>query len=209
ANLVKAMSIKKILKQANILIAFFQKSRLASRLLCNTISSINIKDKSLETCSKTFWVSIYDTTNSIIHVKPEIDNVYKLITNLADCFIGIVQIAVALKKIPGSNNFCTLAIGLKNRKFLEIGKIVVDYYKEALPNDKEYSVEDENSDLQELAKTIFAIVPLQANSFQNSVDLLDPIFGVDNNQVEPILTEEETEETNIEFESRALVWDIE
>jgi len=70
------MSIKKILKQANILIAFFQKSHLASRLLRNTISSMNIKGGSLETYSETRWVSIYDTTNSIIRVKPAIDKVY-------------------------------------------------------------------------------------------------------------------------------------
>ncbi|CAG8698880.1 19292_t:CDS:2, partial [Gigaspora rosea] len=53
--------------------------------------------------------------------------------------------------------------GLKNGKFLEIGEIAVNYYKEAHHNDKECPVEDENLDLQELAKTMFAIVPSQAN----------------------------------------------
>ncbi|CAG8681072.1 12185_t:CDS:1, partial [Gigaspora rosea] len=35
---------------------------------------------------------------------------------------------------------------------------------------------------------------------QDLVDLSDSIFGVDNNQVESILTEEETEETSMEFD---------
>ncbi|CAG8749334.1 23207_t:CDS:1, partial [Gigaspora rosea] len=43
---------------------------------------------------------------------------------------------------------------------------------------------------------------------QDLVDLSDPIFGADNNQVESILTKEETEETSIEFDSRSLVRDM-
>ncbi|CAG8842771.1 37979_t:CDS:2, partial [Gigaspora margarita] len=45
-------------------------------------------------------------------------------------------------------------------------------------------------------------------ALQDLVDLSDLIFGADNNQVESILTEEETKETNIEFESRLLVQDM-
>ncbi|CAG8838630.1 6572_t:CDS:2, partial [Gigaspora margarita] len=75
ANLVKTILIKEILKQANILIAFFQKSYLASRLLRDTISLMNIKSELLETYSKTYWVSIYDTTNSIVRVRPAIDKI--------------------------------------------------------------------------------------------------------------------------------------
>ncbi|CAG8693707.1 24035_t:CDS:2, partial [Gigaspora margarita] len=149
--------------------------------------------------------------------------------------------------------------GLKNGKFLDIGEIAVNYYKKA------------HHDLQELAKTMFAIVPSQANckqsfsilkwftegrrawlqvpwlesmaqlhsfyisnvekelklhdfvkielcnnlttnditmALQDLVDLSDPIFGADNNQVNPILTEEETKETSMEFESRSLVRDM-
>ncbi|CAG8825521.1 15290_t:CDS:2, partial [Gigaspora rosea] len=37
--------------------------------------------------------------------------------NLADCFIGIIQIAVALKRIPISNNFRTLAIAAFNFRY--------------------------------------------------------------------------------------------
>ncbi|CAG8814890.1 8740_t:CDS:2, partial [Gigaspora margarita] len=191
--------------------------------------------------------------------------------------------------------------GLKNKEFLDIGEIAINYYNEVHHNDKKYhrlmsqlikykarakpwnleyssyltpflwweAIEDENLDLQELAKTMFTIVPSQANceqsffilkwfteehriwlqvpyalnktifaeidnlnlnnceeeeknemntvdlttnnitmAFQDLVNLSDPIFGVDNNQVEPILTEEETEKTSIEFESRSLVQDI-
>ncbi|CAG8817790.1 11077_t:CDS:2, partial [Gigaspora rosea] len=85
--------------------------------------------------------------------------------SLADCFVRIVQIAIALKKIPTSNNFRTLAIavfnfcyqqldifpyiltyflhpnyrnqGLKKGKFLEICELAAEYYKEAHYNDKE------------------------------------------------------------------------
>ncbi|CAG8828724.1 4630_t:CDS:2, partial [Gigaspora margarita] len=318
ADLVKTISIKEILKQANMLIAFFQKPHLASRLLYNTISSINIKDGSLETYSKTRWVSIYDTTNSIIlEEKPDIftnQEVFKIIcdeddifytsckrislifkpikkvinlleshmASLADCFMGIVQIAIALKKILTSNNFRTLAItvfnfhyqqldifpyiltyflhpnyrnqGLKKGKFLEICEMATEYYKEVHHNDKECH---EHTDLQKLAKTMFAIIPSQANckrnfsilkwftkgqsivqlysyyisnvekelnlrddfaeielhlaanditmALQDLVDLSDPIFGADNNQEEPIFTDEET---SMEFDSRSLVWDM-
>ncbi|CAG8818124.1 43821_t:CDS:2, partial [Gigaspora margarita] len=228
--------------------------KIASRLLHVTISSMNIKGGSLETYSETRWVSIYDTTNSIVHVRPAIDKileekpdiftnqeVFKIVCNeddifymsckrislifepikrvinlleshtasLADCFMEIVQIAIALKKIPTSNNFRTLAItvfnfcyqqldifpyiltyflypnyrnqGLKKGKFLEICKMATEYYKEAHRNDKECrrlmsqlikykardAVEDEHTDLQELAKTMFAIIPSQANYKQN------------------------------------------
>ncbi|CAG8540235.1 9679_t:CDS:2 [Gigaspora margarita] len=277
-NLVKAISIKKILKKANILIAFFQKSHLASKLLRDTISSMNIKGESLETYSKICWVSIYNTTNSIIRIKPAIDKVYKLINeddtfyisykrislifelikrvinlleshmaNLANCFIGIVQIAVALKKISASNNFRTLAIAVFNFRYqqFDISSYLLTYYfhpnyrNKGLKNGKflEIAVEDKNSDLQELAKTMFAIftegrrtwlqVPqlesmaqlhsfyisnvekkLKLNNFvkmelhnnlttndittalQDLVDLSDPIFGADSNQVESILTKE-------------------
>ncbi|CAG8820859.1 5612_t:CDS:2, partial [Gigaspora margarita] len=44
-----------IARETNILIAFFQKSHLASRLLHDTISSMNIKGESLETYSETHW----------------------------------------------------------------------------------------------------------------------------------------------------------
>ncbi|CAG8847196.1 13252_t:CDS:2, partial [Gigaspora margarita] len=59
-------------------------------------------------------------------------------------------------------------------------------------------VEDKNMHLQELAKTIFAIVPSQAN-------LSDPMFGLINKQEEVIPTEEEM---NIDFESSSLVQNI-
>ncbi|CAG8839180.1 18661_t:CDS:2, partial [Gigaspora margarita] len=262
-DLVKAISIKKTLKQANILIAFFQKLHLASKLLRDTISSMNIKGGSLETYSETYWIleekpNIFTNQEVFQIVCDEDDTFYisckrislifkpikRVITllesrtaNLADCFIGIVQIAVALKRIPTSNNFYTLAIaafnfhyqqfdissylltyyfhpnyqnkGLKNRKFLDISEIAINYYKEVHHNDKEYPIEDENSDLQELAKTMFAIVPLQANcdmaqlhsfyilNVEKELKLHD---FTENNQMEPILTEEETEETSMEFE---------
>ncbi|CAG8669295.1 16660_t:CDS:2 [Gigaspora margarita] len=138
---------------------------------------MNIKGGSLETYSETCWVSIYDTTNSIVCVRSAIDKPIKRVINLleshmaslADCFIGIVQIAIALKKIPTSNNFRTLAIiGLKKEKILEIYELATNYYKEAHHNDKEYRrLMNEHTDLQKLAKTMFAIVPSQANCERN------------------------------------------
>ncbi|CAG8786045.1 10336_t:CDS:2, partial [Gigaspora margarita] len=73
ADLVKNTSIKEILKQANMLVSFIQKSYLASQVLQDTISSMNIRDRSLETYCETRWASIYDMANSIIHVRPAID----------------------------------------------------------------------------------------------------------------------------------------
>ncbi|CAG8813227.1 40466_t:CDS:10, partial [Gigaspora margarita] len=128
----------------------------------DTISSMNIKGGLLETYCETCWVSIYDTTNSIVHVRPAIDKileekldiftnqeVFKIvcdeddifytsckrislifepikrvinllescIASLADCFMEIVQIAIALKKIPASSNFRTLAIVVFNFRY--------------------------------------------------------------------------------------------
>ncbi|CAG8730558.1 13677_t:CDS:2, partial [Cetraspora pellucida] len=78
-------------------------------------------------------------------------------TTLADCFIGIVQIAIALKKIPTSNNLCTLAIA-----FCDICELAISYYKDMHHSEKECRelgvVEDEYNHLQELAKTMFAIL---------------------------------------------------
>ncbi|CAG8771474.1 5034_t:CDS:1, partial [Cetraspora pellucida] len=145
---------------------------------------------------------------------------------LADCFIGIVQIAIALKKIPISNDLYTLAIAVFNaryeqfdispylltyflypnyrnnglkRMFCNICKLAVSYYKDMHHSKKEYYelvsqlinykakvmlwdiefssnlmlatwwgvVEDEYNHLQELTKTMFAIVPSQASCEQN------------------------------------------
>ncbi|CAG8789380.1 9318_t:CDS:1, partial [Gigaspora rosea] len=51
-------------------------SHLANRLLRNTISSMNIRGGSLETYSEMRWVSIYDIANSIVCVRPAIDQVW-------------------------------------------------------------------------------------------------------------------------------------
>ncbi|CAG8668100.1 15031_t:CDS:2 [Gigaspora margarita] len=113
--------------------------------------------------------------------------------NLADCFLEIIQITAAFRRIPTSNNFCPLAIaafnfyyqqfdispyiltyflhpntqnhGIQKGKFHDICELTVNYYKDLHHSEKEYCVvEDENMHLQELAKTMFAIVPLQAKS---------------------------------------------
>ncbi|CAG8843138.1 34453_t:CDS:2, partial [Gigaspora margarita] len=212
------------------------------------------------------WVSIYDTMNSIMRVRPAIDKILKeqlniftnkdvyeiafdedeifytsckklalvfepikqvinflesRTANLADCFIGIAQIATAF------NNICELA---------------VHYYQNLHHNDKECHklevVEDEHTHLQELAKTMFAIAPFQANCkrnfsllkwfklnfynknfeeaelyssvvnetifaedltatniikvLQDLVDLSDPIFGASNKEKITLMNKEET-----------------
>ncbi|CAG8709690.1 2728_t:CDS:2, partial [Cetraspora pellucida] len=201
-----------------MLVLFFQKSHLANCLLWDTVLSMNIKGGSLETYSETCWESIYDTMNSIIHVKPAID---KSIATLADCFIGIVQIAIALKKIPISNDLCALAIAFS------FNLMPATWWK---------VVEDKYNYLQELAKTIFAIIPFQASckqiffilkwfseechiwlqvprletnditmALQDLVDLSDLVFGTNNNQKE--ITLFNREETNIAFEYMSLVQD--
>ncbi|CAG8778739.1 36889_t:CDS:2, partial [Gigaspora margarita] len=132
------------------------------------------------------------------------------IANLANCFLGIIQIAIAFRRISTSNNFHPLAIaafnfryqqfnissyiltyffhpntqnhGIQRGKFHDICELAVNYYKDLYHSEKkchkldlEYSfnltpflwwgvVEDENMHLQELAKTMFAIVPSQAKS---------------------------------------------
>ncbi|CAG8843532.1 39776_t:CDS:2, partial [Gigaspora margarita] len=208
---------------------------------------------------KTCWVSIYDMTNSIVCVRLAIDKIFEdksnIFTNqelikrvinllescmasLADCFIGIVQIATALKKIPASNNFCTLAIaGLKKGKFLEICELAAKYYKEVNHNDKDYCrlmsqlikykarsgpwkleyssnltplytsssiirKHGTTSLLLYIKKELkfcddFIEIELHNNlavnnitmALQDLVDLSDPIFGANNNQEEPILTD--------------------
>ncbi|CAG8848990.1 40645_t:CDS:2, partial [Gigaspora margarita] len=256
----------------NMLVSFVHKSHLASQILRNTISSMNIGGGSLETYCETRWVSIYDTTNFIVRVRPAIDKILEeqpdIFTNqevfeiasdendifytfcrrialifepvkrvitlleshmasLADCFLGIIQIAAAFRRIPTSNNFRSLAIaafnrryqqfdispyvltyflhpyyrdhGLQKGKFRDICELAVNYYKDlhhsekecrelvgqlikykakVTPWDLEFSykltpsvwwgvVEDEYTHLQELAKTIFAIVPSQASCERN------------------------------------------
>ncbi|CAG8806678.1 26821_t:CDS:2, partial [Gigaspora margarita] len=344
-DLVKNALIKMILKQANMLVSFVQKLHLASRILRDTISSMNIRGRSLETYCETCWALIYDIANSIVRVRPAIykileeqpeiftnhevfeiandenDNFYTS-SSLADCFLEIVQLAAIFRRIPTSNNFRSLAIaafnsryqqfdvfpyvltyflypyyrghGLQKEKFRDIYELAVNYYKDLHHNEKEYCVlvsqlikykanatpwdlefsfnltpyvwwgvvEDEHTHLQELAKTMFAIVPSQANcernfsilkwfsegqlnfcddnsvemelrnsvfneiifaeingpdlrnkeneekivnptknkitmAFQDCVDISDPIFEINNNQDEIILTKEE--EANMNF----------
>ncbi|CAG8456259.1 23334_t:CDS:2, partial [Gigaspora rosea] len=314
-----------------------EKKRLQSqpsRVLRDTISSMNIRGGSLETYCETRWASIYDTANSIIRVRPAINKpdiftnreVFKIvnyenenfytscrkialifepikrvitllesyIASLADCFLAIVHLASAFRRIPISNNFRSLAItafnrryqefdispyvltyflhpnyrshGLQKGKFRKICELAVNYYKglhhsekecrelvgqlikykaNVTPWDLEYSlnltpplwwgvIEDEYTYLQELAKTMYPPKPASMaqiysfyvsnvkkelsfcdNNFvemelRNSVfnetifaeindwvDLLDPIFGLNNSQEETVLSEEEI---NMEFE---------
>ncbi|CAG8850521.1 11696_t:CDS:2, partial [Gigaspora margarita] len=205
----------------NMLIAFFQKSHLASRLLRDTIVSMNIKGGSLETYSETRWVSIYDTTNSIIRVRPAIDKIVEekpdiftnqevfqiacdendtfyvsckrislifepikrvihllesRIANLADCFMGIVQIAASLRRIPTIDYY--KGMHHNDKECRRLMNQLIKYKARVKPWKLEYSsnltpftwwdvVEDEHTDLQDLAKTMFAIVPSQANCERN------------------------------------------
>ncbi|CAG8798049.1 202_t:CDS:2 [Gigaspora margarita] len=254
ANLVKNTSIKEILKQANMLVSFIQKSHLASRVLQDTISSMNIRansiirvrpaiDKILEeqpnifTNREVFKIvndeneNFYTSCRRIALIFEPIKQVITLleshIASLADCFLGIVHLAFAFKRISISNNFRFLAIiafnhryqefdispyvltyflhpnyqshGLQKGKFCEICELAVNYYKGLHHSEKEcrelvgqlikykanitlwdleYSsnltpplwwgvIEDEYMHLQELAKTMFAIIPSQASYEQN------------------------------------------
>ncbi|CAG8792007.1 2882_t:CDS:2, partial [Gigaspora rosea] len=151
------------------------KSHLANRILRDTISSMNIRGGSLETYCETRWASIFDTTNSIIRIRPAIDKILEehpdIFTNqdvfgiasdendtfytscrrialifepikrvitllesrmacLADCFLGIVQLAVAFRRIPTSNNFRSLAIAAFNLRYqqFDISPYVLTYF---------------------------------------------------------------------------------
>ncbi|CAG8854509.1 17452_t:CDS:2, partial [Gigaspora margarita] len=107
--------------------------------------------------------------------------------SLADCFLGIMQLAAAFRRIPSSNNFRSLAIAAfnpvnyyKDLHYSEnelVGQLI-KYKAKVTPWDLEFSynltpyvwwgvVEDEYTHLQKLAKTMFAIVPSQANCEQN------------------------------------------
>ncbi|CAG8537649.1 5329_t:CDS:2, partial [Cetraspora pellucida] len=74
------------------------------KILCDTIALMNIKGGSLETYSDTCWVSIYNTTSSIVYVKPAIDKlieeqadiftnqeVYKIVYNIDDIFYTLCK----------------------------------------------------------------------------------------------------------------------
>ncbi|CAG8821455.1 33126_t:CDS:2 [Gigaspora margarita] len=260
ADLVKNTSIKEILKQANMLVSFIQKSHLASR------------------------ASIYNTANSIICIRPAID---KILEEQPDIFTNREVFKIVNDK---NENFYTsyrkIALifePIKQKgKFCEICELAVNYYKGLYHSEKECRelgvIEDEYMHLQELAKTIFAIIPSQAsyeeygpnysfyvsnvkkelsfcnNNFvemelrnsvfnetifakingsdlsedndevdnemddkvefenlivneitmalQDWVDLLNPIFGLNNSQEETVLSEEKI---NMKFESRSLV----
>ncbi|CAG8816965.1 13567_t:CDS:2, partial [Gigaspora rosea] len=62
------------------------------RVLRDTISSMNIRGGSLETYCETRWVSIYDTTNSIIRVRPAID---KILEEQPEIFTNIEVFGIA------------------------------------------------------------------------------------------------------------------
>ncbi|CAG8806022.1 31680_t:CDS:2, partial [Gigaspora margarita] len=91
--------------------------------------------------------------------------------NLADCFVGIAQIAASFKRIHPSNDLCTPAIALFNFRFeqFNISPYLLTYflypsYRTRGLKKENFIVEDEHTHLEELAKTMFAITPSQANS---------------------------------------------
>ncbi|CAG8772065.1 24030_t:CDS:1, partial [Cetraspora pellucida] len=63
-------------------------------------------------------------------IKQVINLLKSHIATLADCFIGIVQIAIALKKIPTSNNLRTLAIAVFNTRYeqFDISSYLLTYF---------------------------------------------------------------------------------
>ncbi|CAG8765594.1 3640_t:CDS:2, partial [Racocetra fulgida] len=113
--------------------------------------------------------NFYTSCKRIASVFEPIKRVINLLesntASLADCFLGIVQIAAMLKKIPTSNNFRTLAIsafnfryqqfdispyllayflhpkyrsrGLKTRNFHNIHNLAVNYYKDLFHKEEE------------------------------------------------------------------------
>ncbi|CAG8475615.1 28659_t:CDS:2 [Gigaspora margarita] len=98
--------------------------------------------------------------------------------NLADCFVEIAQIAASFKRIHPSNDLCAPAIASFNFQYHELVCQLIKYKAGVAPWNLEYSsnltpalwwgvVEDEHTHLQELAKTMFAIAPSQANCGQN------------------------------------------
>ncbi|CAG8804952.1 39318_t:CDS:2 [Gigaspora margarita] len=197
-----------------------------------------IADNGSNRLCKTRWVSIYNTTNSIVHIRPAIDKileekpdiftnqeVFKIVcdeddifytlckrislifepikrvinllknytVSLANCFMRIVQIAIALKKIP--TKICELA---------------TEYYKEAHYNDKEYhrlmsqlikykarvgswkleyssnltpslwwdAIEDEHTDLQKLAK-IISMIRKHSSNVEKELKLRDDFAEIE------------------------------
>ncbi|CAG8639143.1 14510_t:CDS:2 [Cetraspora pellucida] len=117
-------SIKKILKQANTLVLFFQKSHLASWVLQDTIALMNIKEGSLETYCEMHWGSIYNTTNSIVHIRPAIEKileekpdifsnqeVFKIANDIHDNFYtSCKRIVSVFEPIKNFHNICNLAV---------------------------------------------------------------------------------------------------
>ncbi|CAG8808919.1 15659_t:CDS:2 [Gigaspora margarita] len=189
-DLVKNTSIKEILKQANM----------------PAIDKILEEQPEIFTNQEVFEIvndendNFYTSCRRIALIFEPIKRVITLLesrtASLADCFLGIIQLAATFRRIPTSNNF---RHGLQKGKFCDICEMAVNYYKDlhhnekecrelvsqlikfkanATPWDLEFSfnltlfvwwgvVEDEHTHLQELAKTMFAIVPSQANCEQN------------------------------------------
>ncbi|CAG8805193.1 2360_t:CDS:2, partial [Cetraspora pellucida] len=74
---------------------------------------------------------------------------------LADCFIEIVQIAIALKKIPISNNFYALAIAVFNARYelFDISLYLLTYF--LYPNYRNNSLKRKFYDICELAVSYY------------------------------------------------------
>ncbi|CAG8459911.1 1989_t:CDS:2 [Acaulospora morrowiae] len=75
SDLVEIPSIKLALANASMIITFFKKSHIASRLLRDEIKIMNIQGKNLEQFIKTRWVSAFNTADSLICIKPVFDKI--------------------------------------------------------------------------------------------------------------------------------------
>ncbi|CAG8821578.1 40161_t:CDS:2, partial [Gigaspora margarita] len=151
----------------------------------------------------TFYTSCKRISLIFEPIKQVITLLESHIANLANCFIGIVQIAIALKRIPTSNNFHTLAILQvpQLESMAQLHSFYISNIEKELKLHNFVKMELCNSALN---KTIFAemdnlnlnnyeeeeenemnILDLTTNNitmaFQDLVDLSDPIFGTDNN----------------------------
>ncbi|RHZ88171.1 hypothetical protein Glove_26g327 [Diversispora epigaea] len=149
SDLVKLDAIKEFITKCNKLCRFFHDSNKSNAYLKQGLAEMKIKSEGLKTWIKTRWGSLYSTTNSILKAQPVFDWIIRILkdeeffstcrfirhiwepikesinrvesksVDLADCFIFLIKLAVAIHQISNLNPFKREAIIIFNKRYEE------------------------------------------------------------------------------------------
>ncbi|CAG8485394.1 15373_t:CDS:2 [Rhizophagus irregularis] len=124
ADLVKINDIKEFISNCGMITRFFNNSHQASSILAQGLKNMKINIERLQTWCKTRWdeeffVNCHHIRSIWAPIKECINILKSKSATLADCFMQMIKLAIAIFRLPSSNPYKVSAIQIFNRRYLE------------------------------------------------------------------------------------------